>query len=767
MYFDGKSLDTTLPVRSRAWSYDGDYFGGLMFTALWSNHDPTNGMPMPGDSGGPLFVQNQAGQWRVAGVHHGVDCQTGDIQAQWARTVGTPDQSGNIKFIQMFLGPDLSDYHTPGCDAGQGTDPNDTDCDWVANSKDNCPNDFNPDQIDTDGDRHGDACDTCPTTADDLSDLNVEAETVIARRNVPGYVGFGRTNITAANGLWNVSGTVANQLLSQNQKSFPADACDRAALVAPVNGIGGGLSIQTDGDKFGPNGLMDNGRVAKCTSKDQRTGAVKTFDCDTNSTAQIDYRPSGAFATTYNQSGGSTQAWRHCDCDSDDGDVCEAPPYNCKRDSTLFDSLPASGPGWHVVTVEDHNGNAVTDMKDPFGALGGPSYSARWMWWRDFANEGRTLPPLPGPGQSNEDVAHSHGRLWWFVSSYQGSRWSKQGVGTTLWSVFTSFSIRENNPQISAPLPPVASSGLKIFCKDCPDGTNIIGKYKNAVDPDPGALVAVTSKGTNVSISRQVSAAAAGAILQPGVTVIPAGESQHLIGASDASHVVLTPSRHVSTVLTTHPITGQLGTRTNVMTTMSDSDTTQPSTDLPGTNSAIAFSGRRNLLFAVANDDPNGLSVWTNNITIDTWAPLTLTSPLTNAIALTTSSDGLVFYALDLVADATGSATLRLVEIDPDTGVVNEMVRTPAPPFVDTYYLASDYLDNGLIIAATGPLGHTFIRTALSDYTTSTGLQVTAAPGAIVSAPYDTPAGIAWGSTDDLGNLTSNVTTPSEFVTVF
>jgi len=38
----------------------------------------------------------------------------------------------------------------------------DTDCDWVCDTADNCPFDFNPDQIDTDGDGNGDSCDICP-----------------------------------------------------------------------------------------------------------------------------------------------------------------------------------------------------------------------------------------------------------------------------------------------------------------------------------------------------------------------------------------------------------------------------------------------------------------------------------------------------------------------------------------------------------------------------------------------------------------------------
>lgn len=39
----------------------------------------------------------------------------------------------------------------------------DRDGDGVADVFDNCPDDANPDQLDSDGDRIGDACDTMPT----------------------------------------------------------------------------------------------------------------------------------------------------------------------------------------------------------------------------------------------------------------------------------------------------------------------------------------------------------------------------------------------------------------------------------------------------------------------------------------------------------------------------------------------------------------------------------------------------------------------------
>lgn len=50
-------------------------------------------------------------------------------------------------------------------------DPDDLDADDVANAVDNCPERYNADQHDEDGDGFGDVCDVCPTVIDDQADL--------------------------------------------------------------------------------------------------------------------------------------------------------------------------------------------------------------------------------------------------------------------------------------------------------------------------------------------------------------------------------------------------------------------------------------------------------------------------------------------------------------------------------------------------------------------------------------------------------------------
>ena len=49
----------------------------------------------------------------------------------------------------------------------------DIDNDGVSIDNDNCPNDYNPDQIDSDGDQIGDECDDCNDLLGDLDDNQI------------------------------------------------------------------------------------------------------------------------------------------------------------------------------------------------------------------------------------------------------------------------------------------------------------------------------------------------------------------------------------------------------------------------------------------------------------------------------------------------------------------------------------------------------------------------------------------------------------------
>ena len=70
------------------------------------------------------------------------------------QTGGTPGQSGGTPGQTPGTTPPGQSQTTPG---------QDQDRDGVANFRDNCPSNFNPDQRDSDGDRIGDVCDSTPT----------------------------------------------------------------------------------------------------------------------------------------------------------------------------------------------------------------------------------------------------------------------------------------------------------------------------------------------------------------------------------------------------------------------------------------------------------------------------------------------------------------------------------------------------------------------------------------------------------------------------
>ena len=61
--------------------------------------------------------------------------------------------------IDVGNGIDCPNGTDPDCDEGNTTDP---DVDNVCNPYDNCPNTYNPDQLDSDDDGYGNACENCP-----------------------------------------------------------------------------------------------------------------------------------------------------------------------------------------------------------------------------------------------------------------------------------------------------------------------------------------------------------------------------------------------------------------------------------------------------------------------------------------------------------------------------------------------------------------------------------------------------------------------------
>lgn len=124
----------------------------------------------PGDSGGGLFLQplngsnNPVGPPILIGVISVVFDYGAVVTQTWASTgnrlmFGGPNVLGttNASLIAQALGPDLD---------GDGIFDNADNC-APSTCKANCAN---PDQLDSDGDFRGDACDSCPQIPDDGSD---------------------------------------------------------------------------------------------------------------------------------------------------------------------------------------------------------------------------------------------------------------------------------------------------------------------------------------------------------------------------------------------------------------------------------------------------------------------------------------------------------------------------------------------------------------------------------------------------------------------
>lgn len=185
---------------------------------LTLSFDQFGQLAQSGDSGGPLlFMDSVTRVESLIGVHHGGAgsslpyCQQSGVEfPEFAATgyPGTRDGTGRVvrandTFLLAFADP----AHTGNVDALLGSaeadtscctpgsrdfscyDADDPDCDGVrshGNGLDNCPNDYNPDQLNVDGDQRGDVCDNCPCVQNpNQENCNEDVERLAATHSPP------------------------------------------------------------------------------------------------------------------------------------------------------------------------------------------------------------------------------------------------------------------------------------------------------------------------------------------------------------------------------------------------------------------------------------------------------------------------------------------------------------------------------------------------------------------------------------------------------
>jgi hypothetical protein len=207
-------------------------------------YEPYHGI-QSGDSGGPLFYSNAGSTYTcgVASRHYATFDDSIDIlialftasapaallslqqESLWAGT----NRGGNPAFIQNIAW-DFNKHEWKGACSSTS----DIDQDGVPDDCDNCPSDYNPENLDTDGDGYGDVCDNCYQVQNNQSlNINKDAETarymLLNGGSAPGTAGASNPCDAWSIGTGLGCGGVVRGPTDLTD-SFPGDDCDPAPM---------------------------------------------------------------------------------------------------------------------------------------------------------------------------------------------------------------------------------------------------------------------------------------------------------------------------------------------------------------------------------------------------------------------------------------------------------------------------------------------------------------------------------------------------------
>jgi hypothetical protein len=376
-------------------------------TVSWS-FEPYHGT-YPGDSGGPLFAFSGATPL-VCGVNEGWVDVGFEKSSVWARTSAPPDSDdddalANELFIRRAAYDERNQRWIGDCPP---TSSPDDDEDGVPNDCDNCPNDFNPTQLDSDGDGLGDVCDNCRFTP------NPRRRGVQANSNFIEEVrhrGAPRRSTRAA--------PLPEDYLTT---TYPGDSCDPNPLTVTTP-TGTRYDEPGSGRTFPVN-------VHSCT----RTGSVTVAE---RSVVKENVLRESSFIGERDTHVGWT---RYLSCPCPPGQGCNQYESPCRANSVAMPNGP-----WTPMRLADASTGQTASFPDPttgaetgfvptqyFGMLGLSSPTrvpeGRSLAWRYWLGGDVPLPPphrtcsppecdTSDPFASKPEVVWS-GIVWAWVSTY-------------------------------------------------------------------------------------------------------------------------------------------------------------------------------------------------------------------------------------------------------------------------------------------------------------------------------------------------------------